>query len=605
MLKKIKFVNVICIILVLSVLALALAVGLFGLSALRNDTPIDMLGDFEDATEPPPPIIPPSHYPYKVRSDVDMKSVYLRAQSYGDYDGKEWGMASPYTKLVGGKYPATYLASKAIEYRELSYPIALEIIPNNAIEVVPSYTATDTSSMLSSISYTEEYNIPANDVNANPIRNDYYRMYYYNYQDITNQPGVMDAETEAYESEYADFVKRQYLNIDPEMKEYLLEISKEYYFGQYGINMPDKVAEYVKGIADYSITYDPALDEEENVVLAFVEDYKVGNCKHFATFGTLLFRALGIPARYVIGYLTHTESGIWVQVESADAHAWVEIYVDGFGWKTVEVTPQRDNEITLKPVKSHKVYDGTPLYPEQTLEGFEEFAEKGYTYEAVISGEITEPGKAESMIESVKIYDQYKRDVTRKFKMTFEPGEMIVKIGVIALVSEDWDYVYDGTVPMSNLELCSVILPENGLWEGHEISFKERELSTEIGNHPHAFSVVVTDKETGENVTWMYSYVNNFGTFRVNSNVITIRAGSAEKIYDGIELTCNEYEIIKGTLAYGDYIKDIYIEGSQTLKGSSTNEISEVVIYNKDGEDVTLKYQIFLESGTLRVLPSK
>lgn len=209
------------------------------------------------------------------------------------------------------------------------------------------------------------------------------------------------------------------------------------------------------------------------------------------------------------------------------------------------------------------------------------------------------------MIESVKIYDQYKRDVTSKFKMTFEPGEMIVKIGVIALVSEVWDYVYDGTVPMSNLERCSVILPENGLWEGHEISFKERELSTEIGNHPHAFSVVVTDKETGENVTWMYSYVNNFGTFRVNSNVITIQAGSAEKIYDGIELTCNEFTIIKGNLASDDYIKEIYIEGSQTLKGSSTNEISEVVIYNKDGEDVTLKYQIFLESGTLRVLPSK
>ena len=36
-------------------------------------------------------------------------------------------------------------------------------------------------------------------------------------------------------------------------------------------------------------------------------------------------------------------------------------------------------------------------------------------------------------------------------------------------------------------------------------------------------------------------------------------------------------------------------------KGSSVNEISEVVIYNKDGEDVTLKYQIIFVAGTLRV----
>lgn len=72
---------------------------------------------------------------------------------------------------------------------------------------------------------------------------------------------------------------------------------------------------------------------------------KSGYSVHYATAATLMFRYLGIPARYVEGYLITPD-----MVKSADgkdmmiindnsAHAWTEYYQDGVGWIPFETTP--------------------------------------------------------------------------------------------------------------------------------------------------------------------------------------------------------------------------------------------------------------------------
>ena len=39
------------------------------------------------------------------------------------------------------------------------------------------------------------------------------------------------------------------------------------------------------------------MDDEADVVVAFLTKYKEGICQHYASAATLLFRELGIPAR--------------------------------------------------------------------------------------------------------------------------------------------------------------------------------------------------------------------------------------------------------------------------------------------------------------------
>jgi transglutaminase-like putative cysteine protease len=58
----------------------------------------------------------------------------------------------------------------------------------------------------------------------------------------------------------------------------------------------------------------------------------VGVCQDFSHLSLALLRRVGVPSRYVSGYL-HKESA--VELES---HAWVEAFVPGFGWIAIDPT---------------------------------------------------------------------------------------------------------------------------------------------------------------------------------------------------------------------------------------------------------------------------
>lgn len=78
--------------------------------------------------------------------------------------------------------------------------------------------------------------------------------------------------------------------------------------------------------------YDNDLDE-----FLFVK--KTGYCEHFAAAYATLARALQIPARVVIGYQggTYNEIGDFWKVSQRDAHAWVEIGLNG-AWTRIDPT---------------------------------------------------------------------------------------------------------------------------------------------------------------------------------------------------------------------------------------------------------------------------
>lgn len=88
----------------------------------------------------------------------------------------------------------------------------------------------------------------------------------------------------------------------------------------------------------------------EDIAEYFLFDSGLGYCEHFATTATLLYRLYGIPARYAVGYLVkpsdfiQREDQTWeVRVTDEAAHAWVEIFLEDYGWTPVEVTPDGEN----------------------------------------------------------------------------------------------------------------------------------------------------------------------------------------------------------------------------------------------------------------------
>jgi transglutaminase-like putative cysteine protease len=71
-----------------------------------------------------------------------------------------------------------------------------------------------------------------------------------------------------------------------------------------------------------------------------------GVCQDFATLFTCLAQLLGIPARYVCGYI-YTGNAGETRAGSDATHAWVQLYIPNIGWKgfdpTNGVLPQTDH----------------------------------------------------------------------------------------------------------------------------------------------------------------------------------------------------------------------------------------------------------------------
>lgn len=76
----------------------------------------------------------------------------------------------------------------------------------------------------------------------------------------------------------------------------------------------------------------------------FLLGEKEGYCTYFATAMTVLCRIVGVPARYVTGFLAIPDDNGLAQVTGAQAHAWTEVYLNGFGWLEFDATPRGDNQ---------------------------------------------------------------------------------------------------------------------------------------------------------------------------------------------------------------------------------------------------------------------
>lgn len=97
---------------------------------------------------------------------------------------------------------------------------------------------------------------------------------------------------------------------------------------------------------DYHYTLKPqALGAD--AVDDFLFDSRRGFCAHFAGAMVYVLRVAGIPARLVAGYQGGelNPAGKFITVRQYDAHAWVEYWQPGQGWRSVDptfaVAPQR------------------------------------------------------------------------------------------------------------------------------------------------------------------------------------------------------------------------------------------------------------------------
>lgn len=124
--------------------------------------------------------------------------------------------------------------------------------------------------------------------------------------------------------------------------------------------LPDRVKELAEAItADFDTSYDklkaievylqgytytlsPKLGpKDQDFIDYFLFEGKEGYCTSFATAMAVLGRCIGIPTRYVEGFVAKYENqdeDHMFPIKNSQAHAWAEAYLEGVGWIPFEAT---------------------------------------------------------------------------------------------------------------------------------------------------------------------------------------------------------------------------------------------------------------------------
>ncbi len=235
------------------------------------------------------------------------RQYYFKECSFGDYTGSSWLQMPDESWL---EVNADYMTGRALKKSGVSVN-KVEIKDSILDHLVYPYQMADDS----------EPNFDAY------VSSTYYKNGYRDY------PAYQGSDASA----YRDFVYNNYMSVPDYTREVLMKLAEENGLSSDSPTLIEDVADYIQNAASYSLRF-PEIPVGEDMVVYFLTTTRIGICQHFASAATMMYRCLGIPARYTIGFTEYGYKDMWSNVMSNHGHAWVEVYLDGTGWVPVEVT---------------------------------------------------------------------------------------------------------------------------------------------------------------------------------------------------------------------------------------------------------------------------
>lgn len=265
-----------------------------------------------------------THTPVMTVTSAVGGNIYLKGTAYADYRDNIWSILSdndaarypqdfvPFTATIGNNALTDTRVHMLNESKIAYVPYFLESLPDNLNSVADVCVKNDTD------------------------KNEFYYSHYPFYAENTYRyNNSADAEN------YKAFVYDTYLEIPRKTQIELRRIADQEGFLDSELTVSEKiemVKNYISSSKPYSLKT-PKMPSGKDFATWFLNESDTGYCVHFATAGTLMLRALGIPARYVTGYYATAYANQTVTVTTDNAHAWVEYYSDTAGWIPLECTP--------------------------------------------------------------------------------------------------------------------------------------------------------------------------------------------------------------------------------------------------------------------------
>ncbi len=257
-----------------------------------------------------------------IRTPYEGNVLYLKVESMDTYRNN--------TLSASGFKGSPYIKDVDPEYEAAQYGITVTPLHSAAVDVVPYYT--------------DFYKMgTAARKRLNPYTSTHERIFYFASANIPVKTGNIYSEKYLNEYVYKTCLEvpystdRSLINSDA-----LPEWFKDVYYGRTKMSDAEKVREVTKFVRDLHPydTHTPYPPKGEDFVPWFVKEANSGICVHYAVTSVVLLRMLGVPTRYVRGFID-MNSGMDKEsiVYASQAHAWFEFFTPEYGWVIGDATP--------------------------------------------------------------------------------------------------------------------------------------------------------------------------------------------------------------------------------------------------------------------------
>jgi hypothetical protein len=492
--------------------------------------------------------------------------IYLRGRSYGDYNKSGFNTPVVYTSPFGVS-PLSF-TNLALQGTLDSYPVEIQALTKGMSYYLPYYAS-------------DGYYDNINDIYAKHAFGVGYTVAYVPISDVDlNNYSLENTIYSEAELAYRTHVYDTYLQLPIETRVGLLEIARKNGLDPNAPNIIELVRNYVQNAAIYNLNFKPIPDNVD-FALFFLEYSREGICQHFAMAATVLYRALGIPARYVTGYSVEAEANTWVDVTPFRAHAWVEVYVDGLGWIPIEATAGGPSGLAPGNGSGNGSGSGSGSG----------------------SGEGTLPGSEPGEGGSAGPGDLIGPDGSIGGTDSCPVGDACDSLPLIDIYSANDSKTYDGT-PLTN----SYYYPDGTLKPGHSLEVVVDGSITQIGETRNTFTAMIVDSD-GNDVSDQYRIRTNYGNLVVVPNndlpIIAFQIYDLKTVYNGLPVSQadTDYWVPTHNLPAG-YRVELDILGSITQVGKMETYIdrSSIRIYDTNNINVTNLYNVVTYYGSIEVI---
>jgi transglutaminase-like putative cysteine protease len=285
----------------------------------------------------------------------DAQGVYWRGLALTQFDGRRWFNENEEAVVVLPErawtgwyrlgFPAAVDRRSFMSHtRRVQYTILLEPIASDTIFVAAEVFQvrgkfsheTDRAGRPSRRSY-----LLLDDTRS--LSNPYHNLAKILYEGVSRVPAVPVPLLRAVRDPQPGEMPARYLQLpalDPRVAELARQLTANAH------NTYDRAAAIERYFrTQFGYTLDLSQPPNDDPLAYFLFTKRAGHCEYFATAMTVMLRSLGIPARYVNGFLTgeYNDIGRDYIVRASDAHSWVEVYFPDYGWIKFDPTPPSDS----------------------------------------------------------------------------------------------------------------------------------------------------------------------------------------------------------------------------------------------------------------------